>query len=592
MTYSRNDSPVNTSVARLIALTLCFLPILPSDGETFDSPNIVLIVTDDQGYGDLGFTGNPVIDTPNIDVLAGLGARMTRYYVSPVCAPTRASLMTGRYNYRTRVVDTYRGRSMMEPKEFTLAEALQGAGYATGIFGKWHLGDCHPMRPIDQGFDEMLVHRGGGLAQPSEPIENGRRYTDPILFHNGEQVQTKGFCTDVYYDYAFDFIDRVGGSGKPFFLYLPTNAPHGPYHDVPDDLYQKYKRRDLSPILQGRTNDADRVARICAMIENVDENVGRLREKLDEAGVTENTIVMFMVDNGPNTQRFVGPFRGMKTNVHEGGIRSPLYIQWPARLKPGASSDRLSAHIDIMPTLLDAAGIPQPPHLDGRSFLPLLEGRSVDWPDREIVIQTHRGNAPIRRHHFALVTEKWKLVHPTGFGRDAMPDDVPYELYDLSVDPGEIRELAAMHPEIVESLMGRYDAWFDDVCSTRPDNFAPPRIVVGTPHEKITALTLENWRSDAPERAGDHGWGKDGYWLLTFASEKRYDVELLWLEPIPAGRASVKIGKVELARDYTEPVSRIVFEDVRIPAGDADLSTRIEIGDEIKTAYQVILRQR
>lgn len=389
-------------------LTLLSLLLLAECATAGQRPNLIVIMTDDQGYGDLGATGNPLIRTPNIDAMAAESASMSNFYVSPVCSPTRACLMTGRYNHRTRVVDTFKGRSMMEPEETTVAEALRDGGYATGIFGKWHLGDNYPLRPIDQGFDEALVHRGGGLGQPSEPFENDRRYTDAILFHNGQQVQTEGYCTDVYFQAAMEFIERSQGSDQPFFIYLPTNAPHSPYHDVPQELYDYYRSIDLSPVLNGHAKDADVVARVFAMIENVDQNVGRLRQHLRQLGIADNTLVMFLVDNGPNTPRFVGPFRGKKSNVHEGGIRSPLFVHWPARLTPRTTSDRIAAHIDIMPTLLDAADVDLPAdvHLDGRSLLPLLEGRAESWPDRHLVLQAHRGDRPVPFHNFAIRTQQ------------------------------------------------------------------------------------------------------------------------------------------------------------------------------------------
>ena len=294
-----------------------------------ERPNIILIMTDDQGIGDLSVHGNPIIETPNIDAMAARSASLKRFYVSPVCSPTRACLMTGRYNYRTRVVDTWVGRSMMDTKEVTIAELLQDAGYATGIFGKWHLGDAYPMRPNDQGFEEALVHKGGGLAQPSEPFENKRRYTDPILFHNGQSIQTKGYCTDVYFDAALSFIEKAKSENRPSFSYIAMNAPHGPYHDVPEGLKAKYKQKDIASISLGRHQTDERildnVAGVLAMIENVDQNMGKLFHKLDQLELTENTLVIFMVDNGPNSLRYVMDLRGMKSNVHEGGIRSPFF---------------------------------------------------------------------------------------------------------------------------------------------------------------------------------------------------------------------------------------------------------------------------
>ena len=206
-------------------------------GETHTEPtvpNVILIMTDDQGYGDFGVMGNPIIQTPNWDRLAAESASMSNFYVSPVCSPTRASLMTGRYNYRTRVVDTWQGRSQMEPAEVTIAEVLQGAGYATGIFGKWHLGDSYPMRPQDQGFEEVLIHRGGGIGQPTDPLDGQSKYTDPVLVHNGELVYEEGYCTDIYFERGMKWMEKQHASGSNFFMYLATNAPHDPFHDVPD----------------------------------------------------------------------------------------------------------------------------------------------------------------------------------------------------------------------------------------------------------------------------------------------------------------------------------------------------------------------
>ncbi|MEL0005684.1 MAG: arylsulfatase [Opitutales bacterium] len=333
-----------------------------------ERPNVILIMTDDQGYGDLGVTGNPVLKTPNIDAMAKRSGSIKNFYVSPVCAPTRASLMTGRYNYRTRCIDTYIGRAMMDTEEVTIAELLSDAGYSTGIFGKWHLGDCYPMRPMDQGFQTSIVHRGGGIGQPSDPTGAEGKYTNPILFRNGKPVQTLGYCTDVYFQNAMQFISQSQKADKPFFAYIPTNAPHGPYHDVPQEDYNDYKDanlandqfpQDMGHKLPGK-HKQDQRARIFAMIQNVDKNVGRLFRHLNEQGLTENTIVIFMVDNGPNGMRYVAGHKGMKSHVHEGGIRSPFFIHWPKKIKAGTSTDRIAAHIDILPTLLAACNVEAP----------------------------------------------------------------------------------------------------------------------------------------------------------------------------------------------------------------------------------------
>ena len=549
-----------------------------------DRPNIVLIMTDDQGYGDLSSMGNTVLDTPHIDSLARQGASVDTFYVSPVCSPTRASLMTGRYNYRTRLVDTFKGRSMMEPEEYTIAEALVESGYRTGIYGKWHLGDNYPMRPTDQGFDESLIHLGGGLGQPSEPRENNRRYTNPILFYNNQPIQTYGYCTDVYFDGAIDFIDESLKAGRPFFTYIATNAPHSPYHDVPEALYQKYKNRDLSPILLGNDQDTDTVARVFAMNENIDQNVGKLLAHLERRRIAENTIVIFMVDNGPNTRRYVANSRGKKNEVHDGGIRSPFYIRWPAQLDPGMRVEKVAAHIDVMPTLLEAAQatLPSDHPFDGRSILPLLKGDSVNWPDRSLILQIHRGDEPIPLHHIAVREQRWKLVHPTGFSNSSMAPDVPLELYDMVSDPAETKNLFEERPEIANRLIQTYENWFADVSSTRPDNYVPPRIILGTEYETSTTLSTQDRRETQ----------SGGEWLLQFEGRRQYDVEFLWKETVSDLELELKIGDILSTLKIESATDTARIQKLRIPSGEVSLSTRVLKGNKKNNPYHIVLHRR
>lgn len=548
-------------------------------GAVLAKPNIVVVMPDDMGYGDLGTTGNPVIRTPNLDRLSKEGAELTSFYVSPVCSPTRASLVTGRYHHRTRVIDTFKGRSMMEPDEYTVAEALRDAGYATGIFGKWHLGDNYPMRPQDQGFDEVLVHRGGGLAQPSEPIENEGSYTDPILFRNGERVKTEGYCTDVYFDAAIEFMEESREAGKPFFVYLPPNAPHGPYDDVPEDLLEHYQSVDLTPVLNGNEseNHRDRVARVFAMVENIDQNMGKLDAYLEESGQREDTLVIFFTDNGPNSPRYVGPFRGNKGGVHEGGIRTVFYARWPARLDAAASSDRIAAHIDVMPTLLDVAGAERPegaPAPDGRSVLPLLEGRADDWPDRKLFFHAHRGDEPQLFRHFAVRTPDWKLVRATGFGNRKESYDTPFELYRIDEDPGESNDLAEERPEKLAELKEANREWLEDVSSTREDNYAPPRIVVGADAETRTDLSIQDWR------VGDQrGWGDRGKWLVDVVDAGPYGAEVRWDEPIGEREVTLRVGDVAFDGKLAEGATRVSFPSVELPTGEVAVS--VDISGEI-----------
>lgn len=536
-------------------------------------------MTDDQGYGDFGALGNPVLDTPHFDRLAEESARLTNFYVSPVCSPTRASLLTGRYAYRTRVVDTWRGRSMMEPDEVTVAEVLAAQGYATGIFGKWHLGDNFPLRPSEQGFQESFIHRGGGLGQPSEPIENNRRYTDPILFHNNTQVETEGYCTDLYFEASFEFIEESLAAGRPFFAYIAPNAPHSPYHDVPEALYQKYANRDLSPILEGHSQDADTVARVFAMIENIDANLGRLFEVLERHGIARDTLLLYLNDNGPNTRRFVGPFRGKKGEVHEGGIRSPLWLRWPERLEAGAFSDRIAAHIDVMPTILEATGaaLPEGVALDGRSLLPLLTQAEVSWPDRELIIQAHRGDTPQAGHHMMIRNQRWKLLRASGFANERPDPAIPFELYDLQNDPGESQNLLLSEPEIAKELEARYHAWFAEVSSTRPDNYAPPRMHLGATQPELV-LTWQNRRGN---RNAYH-------WLLEVMDAGRYEIELRWKEPTEVEAILFQVGTQTIEQPAASQVERAVLGSLSLEAGPLDLGMQAAKGD---LPYFVILRR-
>lgn len=587
--FIRIESAISSRCGAVFALMSVVL--IASFCTAAQRPNVVLIMTDDQGIGDFGSAGNPVIETPHLDAMVSRSASLSTFYVSPVCSATRACLMTGRYNYRTRCIDTWLGRSMMDPEEVTIAEVLSEAGYATGIFGKWHLGDCYPMRAHDQGFQQALVHRGGGLAQPSEPPENERRYTNPLLFHNGRKVQTNGYCTDVYFDSALKFIEKSHRADRNFFVYLSTNAPHSPFHDVPEDLRKHYMARQdaLASLIVGeleenrRTGEIDKLARTAAMITNIDTNVGRLLARLETLRVTDNTLVIFLVDNGPGSRRFVGGLRGKKAEVHEGGVRSPLWMHWPARLKAGTVCEELAAHIDLMPTILNACGVEPPPDLkmDGRNLWPLLTGECVDWERRTIVIQSHRGDQPTRFAHFMIRDQRWKLLHASGFHQEGFTGPPQFELYDLHNDPGETMNLVDDQPQIAERLSRRYDAWFDDVSSTRPDNYAPPRIHIGTPHENPTVLTRQDWRGGT--------WREKsvGYWELTVAESGEYDVECIFHPGTVGETVGLTIADTSHEIDVPPASKSCQFKGIRLVVGDARLQASLHSGEMRRGVHQV-----
>jgi len=588
-------------MTRTIALLFALFPLActapPTGPPVASPPNVVLVMTDDQGFGDFGFAGNPVIRTPHLDAMAQRSARMESFYVSPVCTPTRAALMTGRYCQRTRAIDTWIGRAMLDPAEITVAEVLRDAGWATGIFGKWHLGDCYPMRPMDQGFEHSLVHRGGGIGQPADPEGGEGKYTDAVLFRNDVRVETEGYCTDVYFDEAFGWMRDEHAAGRPFFAYIATNAPHGPFHDVPPDLLEEYQATDLTPsrFPSGdghplpEKHDVDRLARIFAMITNVDDNVGRLFGTLEDMGVVDDTLVIFLVDNGPNSRRYVAGMRGMKSHVHEGGVRTPFYAHWPARLRAGATSDRVAAHIDVMPTILEACGVSrrQGLRLDGRSVLPLLEERPVDWFDRTLVIQAHRGNEAVRYHHFLARNQKWKLLNASGFGKELAAVEPRFELYDMAADPLELVDVAADHPEIVSWMRADYDEWFDDVSNTRVDNYAPPRIVLGADVAPETHLTRQDWR----RTSNDGGWNARslGFWEVDVVHAGPYRIRLRFLEDSTAKRATVRLGDFSWSTEIPEGSSEFTIDSLALPVGPGRLELELEDDQGILGPYQAIV---
>jgi arylsulfatase A-like enzyme len=541
-------------------------------------PNIVLILTDDQGFGDLGCHGNLKIQTPHLDALARQSVEMKYFYVCPVCSPTRASLMTGRYNYRTGVVDTYLGRSLMHPDEVTLAQLLAAANYRTGIFGKWHLGDNYPMRPMDKGFQETLVLKGGGIGQPSD-LPGGSSYFDPVLLHNGKPEKTKGYCSDVFTDAAIRFLEQ--NRDRPCFVYLPFNAPHAPLQ-VPDSYYQKYKDLDLGSAefpaigypITGRVDPAE-TARVYGMVTNIDDNVGRLLAKLDQLHLAEQTLVIFLTDNGPQQPRYNSGLRGRKGSVYDGGSRVPCFVRFPDRFKPGRKIDRIAAHIDLAPTIVDVCGIPPAgkPRFDGRSLLPLLQGEPGPWPDRTLFFQWHRGDEPEMFRAFAARSQRWKLVQALGSGPGRFPAQPKYELFDMAADPFERNDLAGRHPEIVDRLRKDYQTWFRDVSGTR--GFAPPRIYLGTPHENPTLLTRQDWRG--PQA----GWTPKalGYWEVYVAQAGSYEITVHFAAS-GSGSAHVTLGKLSLHKSIATGAVACSFGPVRLEAGSARLEPWVAFGNE------------
>ena len=394
-------------------------------------PNILLIMSDDQGWGDLHRHGNEAIHTPVLDALGQESVRFDWFFVSPVCAPTRASLLTGRDYLRTNTYAVTGRGVTMRSEEVTLAEVLKAAGYRTGIFGKWHNGEQYPHHPRGQGFDEFLGFCGG----------HWNRYFDPTLEHNGEMQEYDGYITDVLTNAAIDFMGK--NQEAPFFCYVPYNVPHAPFQ-VADRYFKKYREMGFD----------DKTAAVYGMIENMDENIGRLLRTLDTLQQTNNTIVVFLTDNGPNGHRYNGNMKGIKASVDEGGVRVPCFIRYPNRLARNRTVAPIAAHIDMLPTLVELAGltVPDTLALDGKSLLPLLEGTGADWPKRTLF--THYSGKSVTPQPGGVRTENYRLVVP----RDGEP-----QLYDMLQDPGQTHDIAQQHPETVDTLGQRYRSWYEQV---------------------------------------------------------------------------------------------------------------------------------
>jgi arylsulfatase A-like enzyme len=528
-------------LARCSLLTITVLWLGSALNAADLKPNIVLVMSDDQGFGDIGLHGNDKVQTPTLDRFAKDGVEMTRFYVSPVCSPTRASLMTGRYHYRTGVIHTSRGGAMMHGEEVTVAELLRSAGYRTGIFGKWHLGDTYPMRPQDQGFEESLIHMSGGIGQPPD---SDNAYLNPHLWHNGRRTDKTGYCTNVFFDAALEFI--AASRDKPFFAYIPTNAPHTPLQ-IDEALVEPFRKLGLN----------DTTARIYAMVKNLDDNFARLLARLDELKLRDNTLVIFITDNGAQQERFNAGLRGRKSWVYEGGIRIPCFMQWPAALKGGRQIDRIAAHIDVLPTLLDAAGMTLPANLtiDGVSLLPLLTGKAAEtWPERTLFIQCHRGLTPKLFQNATAITQRYKLVaYPGTFNReDLLPSSSEplLELYDIQADRGEERDLATEQPQMLAMLRQQYEAWFTDVWRSR--RFTPGIIHLGNDAENPVLLCRYQDASWHFEQA--HGW------LVSVERSGRYEIALRTDDALGSGRIVVQWQGRELSQPVRSGDQRVLVE--------------------------------
>lgn len=441
-------------------------------------PNIIVVMTDDQGYGPVGKHGHPWIKTPNLDALYDQSTRLTRFLVSPTCSPTRSSLMTGRHPLKNGITHTILERERMALKATTLPQTLKKGGYTSGIFGKWHLGDEEAHQPHKRGFDEVFIHGAGGIGQGykcSCADVPGNKYFDPVVRHNGSFVKTKGYCTNLFFTAAMGWIKEQKETKEPFFAYITTNAPHGPFIAPPSNT-KRFTDLGFTP----------KTAGFYGMIENIDENMGHLMKKLAEWDLEENTVLIFMSDNGMTgagagasrankplgkskdgkpMMMFNAGQKGLKGTTDEGGVRVPFFVRWKGTLPPNRDIPNIAAHIDLFPTLASLAGTSGPEdQVEGRNLLPLLRDPKSAWPDRYLFTQKARWKTGSEPNDF-----QW-----TGFSvRNHQYRLVENKLYDMTKDPGQLSDIAARHPEVIKKMRAAYDQFWKEARPLMVNESAP-----------------------------------------------------------------------------------------------------------------------
>jgi arylsulfatase A-like enzyme len=525
-------------------------------------PNVLVILSDDQGWGDLSFNGNTNLSTPNVDSLARDGASFERFYVCPVCSPTRAEFLTGRYHPRCGVRGVTMGGERMDLDEITIADMFKAAGYATAAFGKWHNGTQYPYHPNGRGFDEFYGFTSGHWGD----------YFSPPLDHNGRIVRGNGYTADDFTDHAIEFVEQhqvVRGSldpahrgtvgrpattAQPFFAYVAYNTPHSPMQ-APSRWWNRFAGKDLS--LRGThatREDLEHTRAALAMCENIDWNVGRILNRLDELDITRDTIVVYFCDNGPNGDRWNGGMKGIKGSTDEGGVRSPLLIRWPEKVTAGIRIPQIAAAIDLLPTLAALAGVPlnNKKPLDGLNLTPLLKPSDSDVPSelRDRVLISHWNG------RVSAATGRFRLDHA---GR----------LYDLQHDPGQLKDVALRHPEITYQLAAAVKAWKSEVLAENANEDRP--FLVGHPVSELTQLPARDGVSHGSiQRSSKHpncsyftNWVSTSdhiTWNVEVLTPGEYDVDLYYTCPANDVGSTIELSfngstlRGEIAKPHDPPL--------------------------------------
>ena len=609
-----------------LLVILCF--VFVSTHVVADQPNVVIVITDDQGYGDLGCHGNPVLKTPNIDQLYSESIRLKDYHVAPTCSPTRAAFQSGHWTNRTGVWHTIMGRSMIREDEPTIGQVFKAGGYATGMFGKWHLGDNYPYRPEDRGYTEVLRHGGGGVGQTPDYWDNA--YFDGAYWHNGTPEPVKGYCTDVYFDYAKKFIRTQKAEGKPFLAYISTNAPHGPLH-APEEFAKPYLDVEIpsnpnnknpnnkNPKNKNNKGNQLKLAHFFGMIANIDHNVGEMRKFLKEEGLDKNTIFIFTTDNGTaggNVIHTAG-MRGGKGSQYDGGHRVPFFLHWPEqKMTSGTDVEPITHAVDVLPTLIDVCGLKKPEgvEFDGKSIASLLRGEqdtAAKWDERILVTDSQRVKDPIMWKSSAVMTSRWRLID----GK---------ELYDIKSDPAQRKDVATAYPAEVRRLREFYQGWWEEI---EPSFKRATAIYIGHPNDNPSRLTCHDWITTKSTpwnqqhvRKGLDQDGMTGFWYVKVHEAGKYEFRLRrWPEeadtPINAGlqpgdpvpglrayrmesgrefktlnKAVVEIADRTFSAEFDKDAKEVVLT-AELPAGTTKLKTMFHGPDGSVGAYYAYIKK-
>ncbi|AWB64996.1 N-acetylgalactosamine-4-sulfatase [Saccharobesus litoralis] len=496
----------------LLGSLTCFAALAKAN-----KPNVIVIISDDQGYGDFSLHGNPILKTPNLDKLANDGVRLTDFHVDPTCSPTRAALMTGKYATKVGVWLTFAGRNHVYKDEITMADVFKYNGYNTGIFGKWHLGDNYPFRPQDRGFDKSFIHAGGVAGEIPDFWQND--YFDDTYFDNGKPVKTQGYSTDIWFEQTKKFIKQ--NQDEPFFIYLATNTPHGPFN-VDPKFSEPYKKQGVP----------ETRARFYGMIETVDNNVGQLRAFLEKEQLADNTLILYLTDNGTtagadgNNHKvpkagFNAGMRGKKTSPFEGGHRAASFWYWPnGGLTGGKQYQNLSAHFDVLPTFIDMfnLALPTKTDFDGMSLQSVLNGQKpLAQQNRTLVVHNQArfglpigDGAPVKYRDYVVMHNRWRLV-----GK---------QLFNLDADPAQQNNVANDNPKLAKTLADYYENWWQQ--ATANQRLAPT--VVNPAKQPELLLTAQAWKGDKATYDQSHviaGVANRGFWYIDVEQAGEYKVE-------------------------------------------------------------------